>query len=695
MSVEANTPDNEGDDSENATNPARGAWVSVPFLAAVALSLWSVGRGTAFLYAVAFAFVAATGLPLGLSLFGIRHAAGWVAGALLGYVLTALAWWVIIKAGLPTPLGFLVGWVGAMTLGTTVGSLFARPLVRLPKWTHKHTRVLLLLLLLVPLLVARPFSRIGSIDDHGDARYRAYFTADFVWHMALVSELRKYEQPPRNPYLASQPIHYYWLYFVVPAVAGALTSADAALSLKVNAFAISLLLVAAMYIVAAASRPRWPCAAAVAVFVTVVAASFEGIAALAYVLRRGEPLSAVRNLNVDALSRGLGGLRIDDLPRAMWYTPQHAMAYASGLLGLLIMASNAAQPSRTAVLMSSLNLATSVLLNPFVGGLFCAIYGVGVLRDAVRLAGGAFVSVVLRHGLGLASVMAALAWIHFNGIAEGAGSTLRFGLVGPAANAPLASLILSLGGILAIMAIGLWRHRRLLNRLTALTTAGCAVSLVVMHIVTMSVDLFWVGFRMGHLFLVLAPSLVACALVRLYVADRRTALTIVGLVVALAAPTTVIDAFNAQDTENLAIGPGFHWTVKITPAQQEAFAWIRNNTPPRAIVQAEPLIRGRETWSWIPSFAERRMAAGEPISLMHVPEYDSLSKQVREIYATADRQRAWQLARSLGIDYLYVDDTERLAYPAAAKFNDAPDLFISVFKNDEVQIFAIRRENPE
>jgi hypothetical protein len=38
------------------------------------------------------------GLPLGFALFGPNHAGGWIAGAILGYGLTALAIWVPIAA---------------------------------------------------------------------------------------------------------------------------------------------------------------------------------------------------------------------------------------------------------------------------------------------------------------------------------------------------------------------------------------------------------------------------------------------------------------------------------------------------------------------------------------------------------------------------------------------------------------------
>jgi uncharacterized membrane protein len=156
------------------------------------------------------------------------------------------------------------------------------------------------------------------------------------------------------------------------------------------------------------------------------------------------------------------------------------------------------------------------------------------------------------------------------------------------------------------------------------------------------------------------------------------------------APTTVIDAFNAQDVANRSMGPGFHWTVVVTPAEREAFAWIKANTPSGAVVQAEPTARGRETWSLIPSFAERRMAAGLPISLLNVPAYAATSGQVRAIYSGTDAGAAHDLAKTLGIDYLYVDRTERSAYPAVSKFDEHPEYFPVAFKNAEVSLYRLR-----
>jgi hypothetical protein len=288
-------------------------------------------------------------------------------------------------------------------------------------------------------------------------------------------------------------------------------------------------------------------------------------------------------------------------------------------------------------------------------------------------------------------VLAALGWCTLNQVAEGAGGALHFGLIGPARNAPLVTFLLSFGPILIPMAIGFWPSRSVPIDPLWPAIVGVAVSVFLMFFLTLTVDLFWVGFRTGQLFLILAPAIVARGFSLLWRARLPiVAAAIALLVFAVGFPTTAIDAYNAQDVTNLSMGPGFHWTVTITPAEQEAFEWIKTHTFPDAIVQAEPIVRGRETWSLIPTFAERRMAAGQPIALLNIPEYVAGSEQVRQIYAGPDAEAAWQQAKRLRIDYLYVDTAERTAYPAVAKFDAHPERFDRVFRNADVSIYAIR-----
>jgi uncharacterized membrane protein len=130
------------------------------------------------------------------------------------------------------------------------------------------------------------------------------------------------------------------------------------------------------------------------------------------------------------------------------------------------------------------------------------------------------------------------------------------------------------------------------------------------------------------------------------------------------------------------------WT---TPDQQQAFAWIKANTPATAIVQMEPVVRGREHWTLIPSFAGRRMAAGLPISLLPLPEYQERSDQVKATFSTARADEASDMAHRLHIDYLYVDETDIAAYPEGTrKFDEQPALFERVYANPTVRVYRVR-----
>jgi hypothetical protein len=139
----------------------------------------------------------------------------------------------------------------------TATHLFVRgshTVLHLPAWHRSDSFGLLCALLVVPLLVAGPFTRVGERDSSGNQRYRAYFTADFLWHVALTAELVKAEAPIRNPYLARRALNYYWAYFVPPAMIARAVGAEHSLEacLLLNALCAGLLFVASIYLCAGA-----------------------------------------------------------------------------------------------------------------------------------------------------------------------------------------------------------------------------------------------------------------------------------------------------------------------------------------------------------------------------------------------------------------------------------------------------------
>jgi hypothetical protein len=646
---------------------------------------------SALAYAVLYLLAAAVGLPLGFALFGRGHPAGWIAGALIGYVLTAVAVWVPIRLGLASPFAFMIAWAVASVAVRLIAGLLTEPLVELPAWKARDSLALAAVLMLTLAIALPPFARAGAQDAAGNRYYRAYFTADFVWHEALTAEVAKFASPPRNPYLAHRPIHYYWTYFLPPAAgASALGLGNVEPILKVNAIGTALLFVSAIFLFAWTAIPRaWPVAAGVTV--AILSSSAEGAWALWRFRQRGVPLSELRNLNIDALTAWWPpkGLRIDGLQRCFWWVPQHSMAYALGLVALTIVTAAGSAAPTAAIVVAGIALGGATLINPFVGGLFSLVWGAAVVLDAFR--SGDAVRRILRHALAGVPVVLAVGWCVANQMVEGAGGALQFGRLGDARHAPLQSLMLSLGPVLVAAIVGLpvvSAFRR--NSAAALLAA---TSLLVMHFVRLDVDTSWVGFRAGQMFLAAAPALIAAGLAAAGT-WRRIAIAVTIAAALVGAPTTLIDTYNAQDITNFSESPIGPWTVTVTPDETQGLEFLRRITPATAIVQMDPLARERSTWSLIPSFAQRRMAAGRPISLLggteNGSEYGERSLRVQRMYQTGSAKEAWELAHALRIDYVWVDRIERAAYPGGlAKFDEAA-YFIPVFQNAEVRIYRIR-----
>jgi len=168
------------------------------------------------------------------------------------------------------------------------------------------------------------------------------------------------------------------------------------------------------------------------------------------------------------------------------------------------------------------------------------------------------------------------------------------------------------------------------------------------------------------------------------------------VLIAIGLPTTLIDDFNAQDIGNREMGPGFRWTITVSAEEQQAFRWLRTQTPPKAIVAMDPFAHGRETWSQIPTFAWRRMAGGKPISLMAVPDYEIRSRLAQAIYADGSPEAAARTARQLGISYLFIGPDEERVHPheTLAKLDRRPDLFRLVFSNSRTRIYEIVQPAP-
>ena len=373
----------------------------------------------------------------------------------------------------------------------------------LPPWTPRDRAALAATLLLVPLLMAAPYHNLGGASADGTKHYRAYFTADFVWHAALTNELGRFQMPPRNPYMARESLHYYWTYFLVPAAAssaGPPAVRDVEAVLKVNAIATAALLIAAFFLLAwsagAGAGRRGPGGAA------------RGGRGQRGRRIRDQGPAAERRAPVEAARhqrRRDHGVEVRRPPhrRRAPHDVLHAAArpvVRHGLLALVPVALSGASGRLGSIAVSGLLLGLATTLNPFLGAAFSLIYGLAIVADAIRTR--ASIAQVLRHAVAAAPPGLAIVWGMLNAMGEGAGDAVTIAWAGHARRAPVVTLLLSLGPVLVPALAGLLPSRRLPTPPVIVAACGLSVGLWLLYFVVLS-EASWVGFRAGQILLAL------------------------------------------------------------------------------------------------------------------------------------------------------------------------------------------------
>jgi uncharacterized membrane protein len=447
-----------------------------------------------------------------------------------------------------------------------------------------------------------------------------------------------------------------------------------------------------------------PTAAVLGCVGAVLFTSFEGTERLWFLWRHGQSFDRLRYINIDAVENWIyGALKIDGLQRLLWYQPHHAMGYAIGLIGLL----NATQTRDvgrfgTMLWIGSL-LACSLLLSTFAALMLAtmtALYvGIRLITERRILA---LVPAALGGAIPLGIGFAIATWLQYVDRGE---TLIQLGLNRAATRGVVASLLLN-APMLVTGLTGLWIATR--RNAPYADIFGVIVGVSALYYFFVDVkdhQHVYVGFRFGHFMFIACAALVGYLLQEIARAPRRMKLAasiFVGVIALGALPTAAIDLYNTQDTSNRGRGPGFRWTLVLTPDELAALDWIRRNTPSDAIVQVEPSIHDSSradeagdaagTWAYVPAFAERRMAGGIPIGMVPLDKYQAASRRVTEIYEAGDWRTAYERAKALRVDYLMVGPPERSAYPALEPMLDSqPTYFEPVFHNGSVSIFHLAR----
>ena len=577
-------------------------------------------------------------------------------------------------------------------------SLLALPARRLAgRWTLPSLHVddaiaLTLLLLIVPVVVGLPFAHLGEITANGQD-YRMYFTSDYAWRRAVVSELAKGDVLPVNPYFAGDPLHYYWMPHVLSAVQYRFAAGWATLDelLTIQSIWVDAMFIAFLYGMTRAFRVR-PWAAAAGVTFAVLASSFEGTYALWDFARHGAPLRAVTNLNIDAVSRWyFQGIPIDGLQRVLFYQPHHAIGYVIGMLGLLVIGLRTRAEDAAAFAVAGVCLGLSIAISSFAGLMVtagAALYEAASLLRAFSIRRGIVHAIAAGVPIGLAvALVLALRYV------DNSGSVVEVAVNRLALHDFWWVTFLSCGPVLIVGAIAIaldWQHPHNIGVFGALVIASTFFYFFVN--VRDHQDVY-VGWRVGH-FLFMSAAVVIGAMFNdlhhLTATLRRSAVIVAILLFLAGVPTAAIDIYNTQDTTNHNEMPAGHATLRLHPDDLQIIDWIRHNTDPRAIFQVDPVARNPEHWAYLPAFAERRMAAGIPISMIPLAKYQQASERIRLIY---DEQPllAYERAVRAHVNYILVGPQEREAHPGVEdRFSGLAERLPLVFKNGTIAIYEVK-----
>jgi len=152
-----------------------------------------------------------------------------------------------------------------------------------------------------------------------------------------------------------------------------------------------------------------------------------------------------------------------------------------------------------------------------------------------------------------------------------------------------------------------------------------------------------------------------------------------------------MDWYNARDIDNTAMDPGgFPWTLYVTPDDQAAARWIRENLPIDAQVQTDPWSRARNEWAFVTVFAERRMTTGIGIFELNPARFQQNVNRIKIVFRTLNVDESYGYCQRMNIEYLYVGDIERRIHGAGVlKFGAHPEKFQLVYRSGSVEIYKV------
>jgi hypothetical protein len=554
----------------------------------------------------------------------------------------------------------------------------------------------LALVITIICLFAPIYLSVGMIDSLGNHRFLPFFCADFFKHLAYMNTIASNTLPPVDPFHAGHPLHYYWLFHIIPASMSVLLgkAADPVKILLIVGWIQNLYLATGLFLLCRKSGIG-PWYSLLTCALGIASLSFDGLAA--WIINAPQPVvHTIQSVNMEGLDFSIlfgipSFFSASSLFRLCLYVPQHQLGALLVLAWALLFVDKEIKETKTAILARAGILISLPAVSLFIGAvaLFAAIGLEAYTWRRKSLF--PFAIAIISSGLGML-------FCFCTGIISSGSPVVDIPVHASHQLLPqLASLIpglISSFGVFSILAIA--GAVRLLREKSFDT---CAISLFIIGSAILAIVVSeclapdWAGTRDMQL---KASFLIGIALVPLAGAGMNTLFnfkrpvfaSLAWILLLMGVPSPVQDMLwhNARIWNKEY---RMRNCVNVPDQDMAALGWIRKNLPANALVQQYPqrtFIAGKGRDDWVPVFSGRKVFASDRGGAIPDGEIDSM----RAIFNTCNDQSLWDFCQKNGIEYLYMSKT--LQPQCANLFSTSNsssgyrNRFSELYKNDSVRI---------
>jgi hypothetical protein len=557
--------------------------------------------------------------------------------------------------------------------------------------------------------------------------YHGSFNSDSLRNMAVIAELSKGIIPPPNPYFSGETFHYYWLFYLAPAIIYKILGKGVSLQdlMTWHVLFAGLLFMTVVFCTLRLYTRR-VFLLGFGMFLLLLATNYKGFYLWwTFPGNTWDFFNQIPDLKIESSLLKTWYVPIMGLYRYLLLAPQHLLALAFFLMGWTLYTNDECRMQNDEVIHGP-----SIVVSFIMGGLLGYSGFIGLI--AILWYGGwLFISAFMdKKALGrnlvrffIAMVIVSIPLLGFYAldmVVLGRENLIIYLNRVFLKNAiPILFMNLGPGFVLGTLGMitSLWIRRNLMlpnfwlvalcsalfttviiqNDWEVTTKASLIILINLTFFSTLFLDAFW-DWAQRKKEVRSQGSGARSARVGSWILVPGFWLLLLTLLCLSAIPTAVLDAY----VYGWSISPAD--TKFVNAEDMRALTWIRDNLSEESIIQDMPAGYREDDrdifYSKIPSFAHRRVTLGVKLHTenFQIPEkwIASRIEKITQLFETHDLTDTVSITKQLGIQYIYVGPTERKHYPIGLnKFDNFKDLFRPVYKQGRVSIFQVLGGEPE